>query len=99
MSRTVDHQLSHLPPAAARLGAAFARAEVLAVACVVLLAALGWLYLALLIANMGGELTALGPGMGALDFLPRAVVALCRPTFGLAMPGGTWDLADLRSWR
>ena len=93
MSRTADHQLSHLPPAAARLGAAFARPKVLAVACVVLLAALGWLYLALLVANMGGELTALGPGMGALDFLPRAVVALCRPTFGLAMPGGAWDLS------
>ena len=93
MSRTADHDLSHLPPAAARLGAAFARPKVLAIACVVALAALGWLYLALLIAHMGGALSALGPGMGALDLVPRAITALCRPTFGLAMPGGAWDLS------
>ena len=42
---------------------------------------------------MGGPAGALGPGMGALDLLPRAFAALCQPTFGLsvlAMPGETW---------
>jgi len=91
MSRTADHDLSHLPSATAGLGAVFARPKLLAIACVVALAALGWLYLALLVANMGGKFTALGPGMGALDLLPRAIIALCRPTFGLAMPGSAWD--------
>ena len=93
MSQAADHSLEHLPPAAARLGAAFARPKLLAVACVVALATLGWLYLALLIAGMGGPASALGPGMGALDLLPRTIRALCSPTFGLsvfAMPGGAW---------
>jgi predicted metal-binding membrane protein len=90
MSKTAEHDFSHLPSAAGRLGAAFARPKILAVACVVTLAALGWLYLALLIAHMSGQLAALGPGMGALDLVPRAIVALCRPTFGLGMPEGVW---------
>jgi predicted metal-binding membrane protein len=95
MSKTADQDFSHLPPGAGRLGAVFTRPKLLAVACVVALAALGWLYLALLVAHMGGELTALGPGMGALDFFPRAVSALCRPTFGLAMPQGVWGASGL----
>ncbi len=93
MSKTAAHDFSHLPPAASRLGAAFARPKVLAVACVLVLAALGWLYLALLIAHMGGALGALGPGMDALDSVPRAIVALCRPTFGLAMPEAVWGVS------
>jgi predicted metal-binding membrane protein len=90
MSKTAHHDFSHLPSLARRLGAAFARPKVLAAACVVALAGLGWLYLALLVAHMGGTLDALGPGMGALDLVPRAITALCRPTFGLAMPEGVW---------
>jgi predicted metal-binding membrane protein len=42
------HILSHLPPAAARLGAVFARPKTIAVACVVSLAAFGWFTLALI---------------------------------------------------
>ena len=93
MNQVADHSLDHLSPAAARLGGLFARPRLLAVACVVALAVLGWLYLALLIAGMGGPAGALGPGMGALDLLPRTIRALCSPTFGLslfAMPGGSW---------
>jgi predicted metal-binding membrane protein len=57
------------------------------------LTGLGWLYLGLLLAGMGGETAALGPGMGAFDTLPRALTALCRPVFGLAaMPHGGWDV-------
>ena len=90
MSNTAGHDFSHLPAAAGRLGATFARPKLLAVICVVALAALGWLYLALLVANMGGDLSMLGPGMGALDLLPRAFAALCRPTFGLDTMQTTW---------
>jgi predicted metal-binding membrane protein len=90
MSKAAEHDFSHLPPAIGRLGAVFARPKALAVACVLALAGLGWFYLALLIANTGGTLSALGPGMGMLDLLPRAIIALCRPTFGLAMPEGVW---------
>jgi predicted metal-binding membrane protein len=90
MSKVADHDFSHLRPAAGRLGAAFARPKLVAVGCVVALAALGWLYLALLLAHMGGELGALGPGMTALDLFPRAIAVLCRPTFGLGMPEGAW---------
>ena len=80
-----------LPPAGGSLKAAFARPRWMAAACVVALAALGWLYLGVLIAGMGGSLSALGPGMGALATLPRAVTLLCRPTFGIAlMPEGAW---------
>ena len=83
MSKTAEHDFSHLPPAAGRLGAAFARPKLVAAACVISLAALGWLYLALMVAGMG-DFGALGPGMGALDFFPRAIAALCRPMFGVA---------------
>jgi len=90
MSKTAERDFTHLPAASGWLGAALARPKLLAVVCVLALAALGWLYLALLLAHMGGTLSALGPGMGALDLIPRVVTALCRPTFGLAMPAGAW---------
>ena len=51
MSDTAGHDLSHLSAATARLGHIFARPKVLAGICVVTLASLGWLYLALLSAG------------------------------------------------
>jgi predicted metal-binding membrane protein len=78
MSEAADHELSHLPPAAGRLGAAFARPKVLAVICVVALAGLGWLYLALLLASMGGTVMPFGSAI---------VDALCRP-----LADGPWSL-------
>ena len=93
-----DRELTHLSPAASRLGAVFARPKLLAVVCVIALAGLGWLYLALLIAGMGGPAHALGPGMGLLDYLPRAIEVLCSPGFGLAlfaMPHGGWGASGL----
>jgi predicted metal-binding membrane protein len=98
MSDAVDHNLRHLSPTEARLGAAVARPKLLAIICVILLAALGWLYLALMIASMGGPARVLGPGMAVLDWLPRTVQVLCSPTFGLTlMPEGasgvTWSAA------
>ncbi len=76
-------KLTHLPPAVGRLGAVFARPKRLAVICVVALAALGWLYLAAMIAGTEGPLAKLGPGMGLLDLLPRALDVLCQPDFGM----------------
>ena len=53
MSETTGHDLSHLSPAAGRLGAAFARPKVLAAVCVIALAGLGWLALGLMTAATG----------------------------------------------
>ncbi len=53
MSEAADRDLTHLPPAAGRLGAAFARPKVLAAICVIALAALGWLALGLMSSGMG----------------------------------------------
>ena len=88
-----DRSLSHLKPRDARLGSLFARPRLIAILCVVGLALLGWLYLALMVAGMvgSGEAGALGPGMGWLTYLGRDGVdgfgralidALCRPSFG-----------------
>jgi predicted metal-binding membrane protein len=53
MSGAANPDLPHLPPAAGRLGAAFARPKVLAAICVVTLAGLGWVALGLLFSRMG----------------------------------------------
>ncbi|HEY2756475.1 MAG TPA: DUF2182 domain-containing protein [Pseudolabrys sp.] len=58
MSDAADRNLTHLSPAAGRLGAVFARPKVVAIACVILLAGLGWAYLALLTAGMSDTLSA-----------------------------------------
>jgi predicted metal-binding membrane protein len=47
MSEAAGHKLAHLPPAASRLGAAFARPKIIAMVCVVILAGTGWFYLGL----------------------------------------------------
>jgi predicted metal-binding membrane protein len=91
VTEAADRELTHLPPAASRLGAVFARPKLIAVVCVVVLAGLGWLTLAIMIAGHEGPLAALGPGMGLLDWLPRAIQILCRPEFGVAaMHHGGW---------
>jgi len=96
VTEAADRELNHLPPAAARLGAAFARPKRLAIVCVVLLAGLGWFYLALMIAGHEGPLAALGPGMGLLDGLPRAIQILCRPEFGVAaLHHGGWEATGI----
>jgi len=95
MSRGTDeHALDGLPRAAARLGHALGRPVPIAVACVVALAGLGWIWLVIMLAEWAarGEGAALGPGMGILDLLARPdgldvigralVDVLCRPSFG-----------------
>lgn len=59
MSKTAEHDFSHLPPAVGRLGAVFARPKLVAVACVVALTALGWFYLALVTVPVDGVIAAL----------------------------------------
>src|SRR5664280_494293 len=88
MSEAAGHDLSHLPPAAGRLGAAFARPKVLAAVCVIALAGLGWLALGLLYSGLGAfealcQPLAMPHGTwGASGF---AVVALMWGAMTLAM--------------
>ena len=88
MSEAAGHDLSHLPPAAGRLGAAFARPKVLAAVCVIALAGLGWLALGLLFTGMGTfealcrPLVLPGAAWGASGF---AIVALMWGAMTLAM--------------
>jgi predicted metal-binding membrane protein len=86
MTEAADHSLSHLSPAASRLGGFFTRPKRLAVICIIVLAGLGWLYLGLLTASMAG------PGGGWLS-ANSAWAALCGSTFGTAlMPDGVWGV-------
>ncbi len=96
---TDERRLTRLPPAAARLGEALGRPVPIAVACLVLLAGAGWLYLVLMVADWAGRgnAAALGPGMGLFDLLTqraghdligRALLdVLCRPSFGTSGAG------------
>ena len=95
MSEAADRELRHLPPAAARLAGAFARPKRVAVLCVVALAVLGWVYLALMLAGHEGPLSALGPGMGLLDWAPRMLAVLCRADFGVAAGHGGAALSGI----
>jgi predicted metal-binding membrane protein len=90
MIEAADHTLDHLPPAAHWLGTAVARPRLLAVVCVAVLTALGWIYLGLMIAGTNGPAGALGPGMAVFDLAPRAWAAICRAAFG----AGPIDAAD-----
>jgi predicted metal-binding membrane protein len=76
MSEAAGHDFGHLPPAAAGLGHVSARPKLLAGLCVILLAGLGWFYLALLLAGSGGSFKGFG-----VDFF-----ALCGP-----LPDGSWS--------
>jgi predicted metal-binding membrane protein len=94
--------LTRLPPAAAAIGRAMGRPVPIAIACVVVLAALGWLLLSLMVAAWAarGNAAALGPGMGVFDLLTqragrdligRALIdVLCRPSFGAT----GWQLGE-----
>jgi predicted metal-binding membrane protein len=86
---TDDRRLTRLSPAAAGLGRALSRPRAIAVACILTLTALGWLYLGVVHA---GALVTQG---GLWDF----VQAICRPSFGASafgMPGaGAWGAADI----
>ena len=88
MSEATGHDLSHLPPAASRLAAVFARPKVLAAICVIALAGLGWLALGLRYSGLGAfealcrPLVLPGAAWGASGF---AIVALMWGAMTLAM--------------
>ena len=88
MTQTARHDRPHLPPAASRLGAVFARPKMLAAICVVVLAGLGWLALGLIYSGMGAfealcrPLAMSGAVWGATGF---AIVALMWGAMTLAM--------------
>src|SRR6185503_21276259 len=86
MSDTVDRSLNYLPPAAAWLAALLARPKTIAAACVIVLAGLGWIYLALLVA--ASEVPA---GAG---YFPRGFAVICQaapPTGGLLPVISMWS--------
>ncbi len=86
MSEATDHDFSHLSPAAGRLGAIFARPQVLAAICVVALAGLGWLALGLMVSDAGLFETLCRPLTGgAWDATHFAIVAAMWSAMTLAM--------------
>jgi predicted metal-binding membrane protein len=84
MADATDHELTHLSPAASRLGAAFARPKVIAMACVVALAGLGWFYLGLQAA-----------GISALDALCQAMAPSSVGVTGIALVALMWGAMTL----
>ncbi|MGH6684888.1 MAG: DUF2182 domain-containing protein [Pseudolabrys sp.] len=80
MSRATGHDLSHLSPAAGRLGAALARPKGLAAICVIALAGLGWLAL--------GVMTS---GTATLDALCRPLIGNIWSITGFAMLVSMWS--------
>jgi predicted metal-binding membrane protein len=84
MTEAAGHKLDHLSPAASRLGAVFARPKVIAVACVVALAGLGWFALGLQAANIG-----------MIDALCRAMVGGTTSATGVALVAAMWGAMTL----
>lgn len=86
MSQTAGHDLSHLSPAAGRLGAVFARPKGIAVVCVIGLAGLGWFVLGLQAANIGWLEALCRPlAVGTLTAAAVAAIALMWGAMTLAM--------------
>src|SRR5215475_8367318 len=82
MAATVHQPLTHLSAAGAGIGHAAARPKLVAIACIVLVAGAGWLYLGVLLA---------GTSSGAVD---RALIeALCRPGTGQGDSSFALDIA------
>jgi len=84
MTETTGHKLNHLPPAASRLGAAFGRPKVIAVACVIALAGLGWCALGLQAANST-----------VFEALCRAMTGETTSAAGVALVAGMWGAMTL----
>jgi predicted metal-binding membrane protein len=86
MTDAAEHGLSHLTPAASRLGAAFARPKVLAAFCVIALAGLGWLALGLMVSGVTTFDALCKPLIGsAWSITSFAIVALMWSAMTLAM--------------
>jgi predicted metal-binding membrane protein len=90
MSDTIDRSLVHLSPAASRLGAVFARPKVLAAACVITLAGLGWVYLGFVMGGLAGSLGVLCQPLAGQMFEVNNVVLValmwCAMTLAMMLP-------------
>jgi predicted metal-binding membrane protein len=84
MSEATDHDFSHLSAAAGRLGAIFARPQVLAAICVVALAGLGWLALGLMVSSTG-----------AFEALCRPLTSGAWSAGGFAVVASMWSAMTL----
>jgi predicted metal-binding membrane protein len=84
MTDAIEQGLSHLTPAASRLGSAFARPKVLAVICVVALAALGWLALGLMMS-----------GASAFDALCKPLIGDAWNVTNFAIVASMWSAMTL----
>lgn len=102
MTDTAARAITPVPPAPGFLRL-LKRPRVVGLACVVILADLGWTYLGLMLAGMlpAGHAATLGPGMGLFDLFPglggigRALFdALCHPAFGTAMMAGAFGAVE-----
>ena len=96
--------MKHLSPVAMQVAHGLMRPKLIAIACLAVLAGLGWVYLGLLVAGhiASGPAERLGPSMGVLELLSRRhdlgalaqafYQAICRPNFGPgAISGGLGD--------
>ncbi len=93
MSQAAKHDFGHLPPAAARLGHIFAQPKTVAALCVVVLAGLGWLYLALLLAGMRGSTS--GVADSVLRQLCQALPAAPWRAESIAVVASMWGAMSL----
>ena len=84
MASTADHDLPSLPRGEARLGALFARPQLLAAACVVALTALGWLALGALYAQTS-----------VLAAMCRPLAATLSDTSGFVLVASMWAAMTL----
>ena len=91
MTETTGYQFTHLAPAEAGLGQIFARPKAIAAGCVIIIAGLGWFYLALLIAAPASSWFATVQALcrtlpeGARSFSAAAVTASMWSAMTLAM--------------
>ena len=91
MTETTGYQFTHLAPAEAGLGQIFARPKAVAAGCVIIIAGLGWFYLALLIAAPASSWFATVQALcrtlpeGAWSFSAAAVTASMWSAMTLAM--------------
>jgi predicted metal-binding membrane protein len=97
-----NQHVPELASAPRHVGRIFAHPRATAVFCVAVLAGVGWIYLALMVAGAvhHGPAGALGPGMAVFerlvppDGLGRSLIeALCRPTFARGEGTGLLDFA------
>ena len=91
MTETTGYQFTHLAPAEAGLGQIFARPKAIAAGCVIIIAGLGWFYLALLLAAPASSWFATVQALcrtlpeGAWSFSAAAITASMWSAMTLAM--------------